>query len=124
MFVYFFSPSRTEIAHKDLKSFWCSLKVFGMPSKKGKASTINIGLMFGGEVCFVKGAVAEQINSFYTVVETKLVKKLPKSVNKLRRQFVQTFQQCKGVTPNIYQFSMVSENLKYHLVKITPKPPP
>ena len=63
----------------------------GMPSKKGKVSSINICLNIGGEVCVDKGAVAEKFNSFYTTVASKLVEKLPKSVNKFRRQFVQTF---------------------------------
>ena len=87
-----------------------------MPSKKGKALSINIGLNIGGEVCFEKGADAEKFNSFYTTVTSKLVEKLPKSVNKYGRQFVQTFHQRKGVTSNCcYSFSMVSENkiLKY-----------
>ena len=75
----------------------------------------RIGLNIGGEVCFEKGAVAEKFNSFYTTVASKLVEKLQKCVNKFGRQFVQTFYQRKGVTPNSYSFSMVSENkiLKY-----------
>ena len=36
--------------------------------------------------------------------------KLPKKINLCGRQFVQTFYQRKGVTPNSYSFSMVSEN--------------
>ena len=32
-----------------------------MSSKKGKSSSINIGLNIGGEVCFEKGAVAENL---------------------------------------------------------------
>ena len=67
------------------------------------------------EVCFEKGAVAEILNSFYSTVTSKLVEKLPKSVNKFGRQCVQAFYQRKGVTPNSYSFSMVLENkvLKY-----------
>ena len=38
-----------------------------MPSKKGKASSINIGLIIGGKVCFEKGSVAEKLYSFYTM---------------------------------------------------------
>ena len=82
----------------------------GMPSKKGKASSVNIGLNSGGEVCFEKGTVAEIFYSFYTTMASKLVEKLPKSVNKFGRQFVETFYQHKGVTFNSYSFSMVSEN--------------
>ena len=46
---------------------------------------------------------------------SKLVEKLPKCANKFGRQFIQTFNQHKGVTPNSYSFSIVSENkiLKY-----------
>ena len=67
------------------------------------------------KVCFEEGAVAEKFNSFFTAVASKLVEKLPKCVTKFGRQFVQTFYQRKGVTPNSYSFSMVSENkiLKY-----------
>ena len=110
-----FFQSKLETSNKDSKSLWRSLKELGMPSKKGKASSVSIGLNIGGEVCFEKGAVAEKINSFYTTAASKLVEKLPKSVNKFGRQFVQTFYQRKGVTPNSYPFSMVSENklLKY-----------
>ena len=85
-----------------------------MPSKKGKASSVNIGLNIGGEVCFEKGAVAEKFNSFYTTVASKLVEELTKSVNKFGRQFVKEYQH-KSVLSNSYSFSMVSENkiLKY-----------
>ena len=103
-----FFQSKLETSNKDSKSLWRSLKELGMPSKKGKASILNIGLNIGGEVSFEKGAVAEKINSFYTTVASKLVEKLPKCVNKFGRQFVQTFHQRKGVTPNSYSFSMVS----------------
>ena len=110
-----FFQSKLETSNKDSKSLWHSLKELGMPSKKGKASSLNIGLNIGGEECFEKCAVAEKFNSFYTTVASKLVEKLPKSVNKFGRQFVRTFYQRKGVTPNSHSFSMVSENkvLKY-----------
>ena len=39
-----------------------------------------------------------------------LVEKLPKSVNKFRKKFVQSVYQSKGVIPNSYSFSVVSEN--------------
>ena len=105
-----FFQSKFQTLNKDTKSLLRSLKELGMPSKKGKASSINIGLNIGGEVCFEKVAVAENFCSFYTTVTSKLVEKLPKSVNKFGRQFVRTFYQRKGVTPISYSFSMVSEN--------------
>ena len=77
-----FFQSELETSNKDSKSLWRSLKELGMPSKKGKASSLNIDLNIGGEVCFEKGAVVEKFCSFYTTVASKLVEKLPKSVNK------------------------------------------
>ena len=59
-----------------------------MPSKKGKASSVSIGLNSDGERCFDKCVVAEKFNSFYTTVASKLVEKLPKSENKFGKQFV------------------------------------
>ena len=103
-----FFQSQLDTSNKDSKSL--CLKELGKPSKKGKTSSINIGLNIDGEVCFEKGAVAEKFNSFYTTVASKLVEKLPKSVNKFGRQFVQTFYQRKGVSLNSYSFSIVSEN--------------
>ena len=84
---------RSKLETSNLNSLWRSPKDLGMPSKKGKASSINIGLNIGGEVCFEKGAVAEKFNSFFTTVASKLVEKLPKSLIKFGRQFVQTFYQ-------------------------------
>ena len=73
-----FFSLKIETTNKDSKSLWRSLKELSMPSKKGKTSTINIGLKISAEVCFEKGAVAEKCNSFYTTVASKLVEKLPK----------------------------------------------
>ena len=59
-----------------------------MPSKKGKASSGSIGLKLYGELSFDKLKVAENFNSFYTTVASKLVEKLPQSFNKFRKNFV------------------------------------
>lgn len=95
---------------KDSKSLWRSLKDLGMPSKKGKGSASNIGLKIDGELCFDKFTVAEKFNSFYTTVASKLVERLPESVNKFGKSFVNSFYRNKGVMPNSYSFSVVSEN--------------
>ena len=86
-----------------------------MPSKKGKASASAIGLKIGGEVCFDRHIVEEKFNHFYTTVASKLVEKLPKRIDKFGKQFVEIFYGLKGVKPNDYSFSVVSENkvLKY-----------
>ena len=55
------------------------------------AIQVRIGLNFDGEVCFDKGVVDEKFNSF----ASKLVEKLPKSVNKFEKQFVQSFIKVK-----------------------------
>ena len=66
-------------------------------------------------VCFDKATCAEKINEFYTTVASNLVKKLPKSLNKFGKKFVENFYRSQGVKPNSYSFSEVSENkvLKY-----------
>ena len=51
--------SKLETENKDSKSLWRCLKDLGMPSKKGKASSVSIGLNIDDEVCFDKGVVAE-----------------------------------------------------------------
>lgn len=86
-----------------------------MPSKKGKATASSIGLNFEGEICFDKQKVAEQFNSFYTTVASKLVDKLPKRFGRFGKKFVHQFYRSKGAKPNSYSFSIVSENriLKY-----------
>ena len=66
--------SKLATENKDSKS----LKDLHMPSKKGKASSVNNVLNFDGEAYFDKGVVAEKFNSFYTTVAAKLVEKLPK----------------------------------------------
>ena len=68
-----------------------------------------------GEICFNKQNVSEKFNAFYTTVASKLVEKLPKSLYRYGRQFVLTFYSQKGVIPNNFSFSIMSENqiLKY-----------
>ena len=81
-----------------------------MPSKSCKNTASNIGLKIDGEVCCDKLSVAEKFNSFYTTVASKLVAKLLERVNKFGKRFVQSFYLNKGVVPNSYSFSLVSEN--------------
>ena len=55
-------------------------------------------------------------NSIHFILQLpKLVEKLPQSFNKFRKNFVEGFYRKKGVFPNGYSFSVVSENkvLKY-----------
>ena len=95
---------------RTLKSLWRSLKDLGMPSKKGKGSASTIGLKIDGELCFEKIYVAEKFNSFYTTVASKLVERLPESVNKFGKSSVKIFYHNRGVVPDSYTFSVVSEN--------------
>ena len=101
---------KVENENHDSKSLWLSLKELGMPSKKDKASASAIGLEIDGEVCFDRHIVAEKFNHFFTTVASKLVEKLPKRIDKFRKQFVEKFYRLKGVKPNDYSFSVVSEN--------------
>ena len=77
-----------------------------MPSKKGKASSVNIGLNIGGKVRLKKVQLLK--NSILSILQW-LIEELTKSVNKFGRQFVKKYQH-KGVLSNSYSFSMVSEN--------------
>ena len=62
-------------------------------------------------ICVLKKiSVAEKFNSFYTTVAPKLVERLPESVNKFGKSFVNNFYRNKGVTLNSHSFSVVSEN--------------
>ena len=106
---------KVENENHDSKSLWRSLKELGMPSKKDKSSTSAIGLKIDGEFCFDRHIVAEKFNHYYTTVAIKLVEKLPKRIDKFGKRFVEKFYRLKGVKPNDYSFSVVSENkiLKY-----------
>ena len=73
------------------QSFWQSIKDLVTPSKKGKASSGNIGLKIDGKLSFDKLKVAKKFNSFYTTVASKLVGKLPQSLNKFGMNFVESF---------------------------------
>ena len=86
-----------------------------MPSKKVKTSTSTLGLKIYNEVCFDKATCAQKFNEFYTSVASKLVEKLPKSHNKFGKKIVENFYRSKGVKPNSYSLSVVSESkvLKY-----------
>ena len=99
----------------DSKSLWKCLKQLGLPSKKCVGSTGNIGLRINGEIIFDFLNVAEHFNSFYTTVASKLVEKLPTSFCKYGESFVTNLYLSKGVFPNSFSFSVVSENktLKY-----------
>ena len=83
-------------SEKNSKSLWQPLRDLGMPSKKGKASSGNIGLKIDGELSFDKLKVAKIFNSFYTTVASNLVEKLPQSFNKFEKMFVESFYRNKG----------------------------
>ena len=54
--------------------------------------------------------MAEKSNPFHTTVASKLVERLPASVNKFGKSFVNSFNRNKGVALDSYSFSVVSEN--------------
>ena len=100
----------------DSKSLWKTLKSLGLPSKKGSDnSSSNICLKIDGNICFDKKLIADTFNNFYTTVACKLVEKLPKCVQMYGCSFVNQFYAEKGVFPNSYSFSLISESkvLKY-----------
>ena len=96
--------AKIESENKDSKSLWQSLRDLGMPLKKVKTSSSTLGLKIDNEVCFDKTTCAEKFNGFYTTVALKLVEKLPKSLNKFGKKFVDNFYRSKGVKPNSYSF--------------------
>ena len=81
-----------------------------MPSKKKVILHQVHGLKIDDKVSFDRRIIAEKFNSFYTTVASKLVQKLPKGLNQFGKQFVENFYRLKGVKPNDYSFSIVSEN--------------
>ena len=106
---------KVENENHDSKSLWRSLKELGMPSEKDKASASAFGLKIDGYVCFDRHIDAEKFNHFYITVASKLIEELPKRIDKFGKQFVEKFYRLKGIKPNDYSFSVVSENkiLKY-----------
>ena len=86
-----------------------SSEAVGLPSKKGQ-STYSIGLNIDGEICFDHRKVSDKFNTFYTTVAAELVKKLHKRVRDLGESFVFNFYSLKGVKPNDFGFSLVTEN--------------
>ena len=106
---------KLEHNKNDSKTLWKTLRELGLPSKKGKSSGSSLGLKIDGEISFDKLNVAEKFNSFYTSIASSLVEKLPQCVNKYGKSFVSTFYSSKGILPNSFSFSIVSENriLKY-----------
>ena len=90
------------------KSLWKSLKNLGLPTKAKQSST-NIGLNIDGNICFDKCLVAEKFNSFYVSVAEKLVQKLPSIVSSFGESFVFDFYRSKGLKPNCFTFSIVTE---------------
>ena len=80
-------------------------------TKKGTSSSSNIDLNINGALCFDKFNFAEQFNLFYTTVAYNLVEKLPKYISRYGKQYVMNFYAVKGVLPNSYSFSIVTETL-------------
>lgn len=103
----YFKTTIEENKH-DSKNIWKNLKILGMPTKKSSSSG-NIGLAINDEICFDRLSVAEKFNSFYTSVASKLVEKLPKCLNKFGSSFVFNYYSSKGVKPNFYNLSIVTE---------------
>ena len=73
-------------------------------------------------VCFDKKIISETFNHFYTTVASKMVEKLPKSVNKFGLSFVRRFYSKKGANINSVSFSLVSKSVVFnHLNSLSVK---
>ena len=74
-----------------------------------------------GTFVLIKFKVAETFNAFYISVADKLVSKLPNILINYGTSFVYNFYLSKGVIPESFSFSVVSESkvLKY-LNKLSP----
>ena len=105
--------TKIENENNDSKSLWQSLTDLGMPSKKSKTASSNIGLKTDNEVCLDKPTCTEKFNELYTTVASNLVKKQPKSLNKFGKKFVENFYRSKGVKPNSYSFFQYSLETKF-----------
>lgn len=79
--------------------------------KKSTASISkqNIGLTIENELCFDPLKVAKSFNQFYTTVVSKLVLKIPCPSLKFGKYFIEKFYSRKGILPNSYSFSSVSD---------------
>ena len=97
------------------KALWKTLKKLGMPSK-GKGASTNIGLKNDSdEISFDSNFVVNKFNDFFCNVASNLVKKLPKrDFNTVK---VDKFYKDKGITPNDFNFTVVSEGEVEKLLK-------
>ena len=100
--------TKIENENNGSKSLRQSLRDLGMPSKKSKTASSNIGLKIDNEP-----TCAEKFNEFYTTMASNLVKKLPKSLNEFGKKFVENFYCSKGVKPNSYSFFQYSLETKF-----------
>ena len=78
--------------------------------KSSSCSNVGLKLDDSDDICFDKQTIFEKFNIFYTTVASKLVEKLTKSLYRYGRNFVFNFYTQKGVTPNNFSFSIMSED--------------
>jgi len=98
------------------------LKQLGLPSKTGTGKQ-SIGLTIDKELCFDTSNVAECFNHFYTTVAANLVSKLLKHSFKFGKDFLSSFYSQKGVFPNNFSFSLVSDKKVQKYLNYVPKRP-
>ena len=86
-----------------------------MPSKKTKTSSHNIGLKIDNNICFDKQYVQKNSTNFILLWLQNWARNYLKVSINLEKKFVENFYRSKGIKPNSYSFSIVSENkvLKY-----------
>ncbi len=77
---------------------------------KSKCSLSKVGLDIDGKIEFDKNKVANQFNSFFSLIDNSLVDTLPLSNGCYGIDFVKRFYSKQGVLPNSFSFTQVSVN--------------
>ncbi len=94
---------------EDPKSLWKVLNRF-QSIGKSKCSVSKVGLDIDSKIEFDKNKVANQFNSFFSLIANSLVDMLPLSNGCYGIDFVKRLYSKQGVLPNCFSFAKVSVN--------------
>lgn len=115
----YFESKVSEYQNKP-KQLWQTLKSLGT-SSKSKSRSNNIGLNINDELCFDKLKVAENFNTFFTTIASKLVEKLPAGLGKYGFDHVVSFYQRMRVKKDAFNLAQITEDVVLkHLETLNP----
>ena len=77
---------------------------------------MNICLKIVNYFFFANRTVANTFNNFFTTIAEILVSKLPDISGGFRGSFIDNYYQNKGVKPNAFNFSPVSEDVNLKII--------